>query len=602
MEKITRLFEGLSLLLLVTAFIAIQVMIGGTRMVFSLPSYILIAVVGLFAIFSLRRMRPAPGTWCLCISIAFFAYILARAYLSPMPYIARSDLYSVLAGLVVYFYTACVMTNSRQRMIFLACLLALAVGHVLVGAIQFRDGKNFMPISWLQRYDYGTRASGFYVCPNHLAGLLEALGVIGLSLVCWSRLPNWIKLLLGWVVAVCYVGIILTGSRGGYLSATISLIVFALLSVVVLRRIRGHLAWSLGAFSILAALAVAWGVTSAVQKSWFLTSRAQNTFEFSNMRVDLWKGALRQWELEPIFGTGSGTFLYYGRLFRTERVQQDPIYTHNDYLNLLAEYGVVGAAGMALFLGAHLFHGLRTFRRLGPKRVALSQLMLSNALALNIGALAAVASYLAHSVVDFNLHIPGNLLFMAFVFGVLANDGTLSEKEIGATRPNKWWWRFLLPVLGAILLTQAVRLLPGEYFSERARTAVRDQRPAVGIMFALRGLKYDPENPDLYYRLGMARNLLGSGMDNAEARDSFYREGIAALQQARVLAPREEIYALELASALDLATRFDEAEQVYNDAINLDPDSIAIRRYYENHLDLWQRSAAPPKSEPEKNS
>ena len=57
MEKISRFFEGLSLLLLITAFVAIQVMIGGTRMVFSLPSYILIAIVGLFAIFSLLTMR-----------------------------------------------------------------------------------------------------------------------------------------------------------------------------------------------------------------------------------------------------------------------------------------------------------------------------------------------------------------------------------------------------------------------------------------------------------------------------------------------------------------------------------------------------------------
>ncbi|MGZ4982734.1 MAG: O-antigen ligase family protein [Chthoniobacterales bacterium] len=602
MDKIARFFEGLSFLLLITAFVAIQVMIGGTRMVFSLPSYALLAVVGLLSILSLRRMKPAPSMWCLSISTAFFAYILARAYLSPMPYIARSDLYSVLAGLVVYFYTACILTNARQRMIFLGCLLALAIGHALIGASQFRDGKNFMPIPWLQRYDYGARASGFYICPNHLAGLLEALGVLGLSLVCWSRLSNWIKLLLGYAVAVCYVAIVLTGSRGGYLSTTISLLVFALLSAKLVRRVRGRLFWSLGGVGILAAAILAVAVTAAVKRSPYLTNRAQNTFELSNMRVDLWNGALQQWKLEPIFGTGSGTYLYYGRLFRTERVQQDPIYVHNDYLNLLAEYGAVGAVGMALFLAAHLYCGVRTFRRLGPQRVAISQQLLSNALALNIGALAAVSSYLAHSVVDFNLHIPGNLLFMAFVFGLLANDGVSRENEPGAQWPNKWWWRFALPILGGVLIIQAVRLFPGEYCSERARMAVRDQHGAVGVRFALQGLKYDPENPDLYYRLGMARNLLGDAMDDPEARASFYREGIAALQQARSLAPREEIYALELASALDISKRFDEAEQVYNDAINLDPNSISIRRYYENHIDLWERSAEPEKTEPEKKS
>jgi O-antigen ligase len=102
-----------------------------------------------------------------------------------------------------------------------------------------------------------------------------------------------------------------------------------------------------------------------INQSPFLSGRARSTFETTNMRVDLWQSALQQWKLRPIFGTGSGTYLYYGRMFRTPRVQLDPIYTHNDYLNLLAEYGLTGAVGMALFLGVHLRTGGRSFARLG---------------------------------------------------------------------------------------------------------------------------------------------------------------------------------------------------------------------------------------------
>ena len=92
---------------------------------------------------------------------------------------------------MVYFFTACILTSAKQRMVFVCFLLVLAVGHRLVGALQFRDGTNYMPITWLQRYDYERRASGFYICPNHLAGLLEVVGIIGLSIVCWSRWPIW---------------------------------------------------------------------------------------------------------------------------------------------------------------------------------------------------------------------------------------------------------------------------------------------------------------------------------------------------------------------------------------------------------------------------
>ena len=590
--RISNLTEWLSFLLLLAAFVAIQVMIGGTRMVFSLPSYVCLGVVGLFAVFSLRRPKPGPSQWCLAVAAAFLAYILARAWFSPMPYLARSDFYSVLAGLIVYFYTACVLTDGKRRMLFISLLLALAVGHALVGAIQFRQGNNFMPISWLKRYDYDVRASGFYVCPNHLAGLLEALGLLGLSMVCWSRWSVGSKLLIAYATGICYVALVLTGSRGGYLSAGFGLMVFAVLSLAVLWRMPGRLFWTVSGAGIVAVVLLGVSVVAAVKKSPFLTQRAQNTFDIENMRGDLWRGALTQWRLQPIFGTGSGTYLYYGRFFRTDRVQQDPTYAHNDYLHLLAEYGVVGTCGMALFLGIHLWHGVRIFGRLGIKRVAVSQYRLSNALALNIGALAAVASYLAHSVVDFNLHIPGNLLLMAFVFGLLANDGAVREEEAATTLPNDWLWRLALPLLGAALTLQSARLLPGEYFSERARIGVRDGLGGLGVRNALRGLSYDPQNPDLYYHLGQARMLLGRQMDEPEAAFSFYEEAIQALQRARSIAPDDEVYALELAAALDSAQRFEEAEWQFYLTFQLDPKSASIRRSYDYHLKRWIESGS----------
>ena len=52
-----------------------------------------------------------------------------------------------------------------------------------------------------------------------------------------------------------------------------------------------------------------------------------------------------------------------------------------------------------------------------------------SAFALNLGALGALAAYLVHSFVDFNLHIPANVLLMAFVFGILTNAGVARESE-----------------------------------------------------------------------------------------------------------------------------------------------------------------------------
>ena len=593
-DRLSALTEGLCFILFIAAFGTIEVLIGGTRMVFSMPSYAMLGLLGVLAIFLIRTVKPAPSKACMVATALFFAYIIGRACLSPSPYIARSDLYSVLAGLVVYFFVACIFMSARQRMFFVLFLLVVGIAHTFVGAVQFRDGNNFMPISWLQRFDYESRASGFYVCPNHLAGYLEVVAILGLSIVCWGRWPIWSKLLVGYGVAVCYVALILTGSRGGYLSTGTSLVVFALLSLLILRHTSGGLFWKIGGAGAAAAIVAGLAVFYGVGKSQFLSGRAQNTFETTNMRLELWRGALEQWQLNPIFGTGSGTYLFYGRVFRTESVQLDPVHVHNDYLHLLAEYGVLGALGMLLFVGVHVWRGAYNFRRLGPKRVAMSPRLLSNALALQVGGLAAVSSYVVHSVVDFNLHIPANLLLLAFVFGLLANDGVLRESApaVAAARGHLWW-RWTLPVLGVILLVQSARLLPGEYFAERARQAERDGKFVAAIGFAHKGLEWDPKNPDLHFYLGLARQSQGDRMSDGRARASFYTEAIKAFEQARSLVPQEKLYVLELATALDAMGRFEEAEWAFYDALQLDPKSISLRKYYEWHLRLWAGTAPP---------
>ncbi|CAN5209815.1 hypothetical protein BH20VER2_BH20VER2_09590 [soil metagenome] len=595
-DRLPRLAEWLCLLLLIVAFGLIQVMIGGTRMAFSLPTCGVLGLAGVLALFSLRAQKPPASHVCLAVTAVFFAYILARAWLSPVPYVTRSDVYSVLGGLVVYYLVACVLTGSKQRMLFMLFLLAVGIAHSVIGALQFRDGNNYMPIWWLQRYDYGSRASGFYVCPNHLAGYLEVVGVIGLGMVCWSRWPVWSKLLIGYAVGVGYVVLILTGSRGGYLSAGASLAVFGLLSLLALRRSSARLFWTIGGVGVITAAVVAAAMVFYVQKSDFLTGRAQNTFEADNIRLDLWQAALDQWKLNPVFGTGTGTYLYYGRYFRTERMQLDPVYVHNDYLHLLAEYGLVGVLGLGAFLLVHLGRGWQSFRRLGPKRVAVSPRLTSNALALNIGALAAVTSYLVHSVVDFNLHIPGNLLLLAFVFGLLANDGVNRESAANRVAPRgQLLWRLLLPALGILLIVQCVRLLPGEYFAERSRGSLRDQQPVRAIQLAREGLKYDPENPDLHFYLGLARLTIGERMEDPRAAASFYQQAIPDFQRARAIAPQELPYALELAIALDFVRRFEEAEAVLSEALRLDPRSESVRQAYEAHLKAWR---TPPAAAP----
>jgi hypothetical protein len=412
------------------------------------------------------------------------------------------------------------------------------------------------------------------------------LGIFGTSLVCWSRFPTWGKLLIGYASAVCYVGVILTGSRGGYASVIASLVVFAVLSLLTLRSAGTGLLWKIGGISVLAALLVGGSGLLIIKRSHFLSDRAENALSTAPIRLDLWHAAIEEWKAAPLLGTGSGTYLYYGRKFRTERMQQDPIYAHNDYLHLLGEYGAVAGALLLIFLGAHLDNGWKNFQRLGPKRVVVSHSLLSTSLALNLGSLGAIAAYIVHSFVDFNLHIPANVLLLAFVFGILANAGVARDAEDSAMPMSILWWRGLTAATGLFLLVQCVRLLPGEYFAEHARTAQRDNHADDAIRFASRGLETEKQNPFLYQYLASAK--LTRCDSSATDKQSCYEDALSALQRAHALAPQDRTFQVPLALTYDGLERFAEAEWIFAEAQQWDPRSVYLNEIYKYHLSRWR--------------
>src|ERR1700730_6449384 len=87
--------EIVSAVLLLAAFLSIQALIGGTRLLFALPAFGLLAIIAVLSLFSFRREKPLADQLCLWSAALFFGYIALRAALSPAVYLARSDIYSV---------------------------------------------------------------------------------------------------------------------------------------------------------------------------------------------------------------------------------------------------------------------------------------------------------------------------------------------------------------------------------------------------------------------------------------------------------------------------------------------------------------------------
>ncbi|MGZ5552023.1 MAG: O-antigen ligase family protein [Chthoniobacterales bacterium] len=569
--------------ILVAGALAYLQILNAEKELFSgLCAYAAIAVVALISVLN-RRIATGPNLLCLSGALIFCLWIVARGLTSPVAYVARPDLYCVLGSLTLYGVVITAFGAPSRRIALLVALLLFAIIHVLISVVQFGFGTNYdLLFPSLANVAHSSRGAGLFVDPDHLAGLLEILGVLGLSITAWSRRPGWVRVIVGYLTAACYLGLALTGSRGGYVSATVSLLTFCILSFLTMRvagTARLVKFGGVGLAFVVAVIAVGW---LFFQQNAPLQERINTIATIDRGRFDLWHAAIDQWKLSPVVGTGSGTYLFYGRQFRSPQMQEDPVDVHNDYLHLLCEYGLIGAAAFVFFFVVHIRHGLTAFARLGPARVAAGSTLRSDRLALNIGALSAVAAYVVHSTVDFNLHIPANALLLAFVFGIIADPGL----EFGGRATSPRFVKIGLAALATILLLQCARLLPGEYYAEHARAALRDDDPATAVQFAGQALAHEKQNPNIYFYLGRALLSLGSEDDHAAERPALYDRALQAFDEARRVAPLDGTYPLEMARTFDRLGRFAEAEKMFALARERDPRSDAVAQLYAAHLEM----------------
>jgi O-antigen ligase len=573
-ERVNRVL----LTLLCLALVSLEVLGGGVPLTFALPAYALLAVAAIASAARWQHRRKEIDPICGISACLFFGYVIVRILVSPVEYLARGDLYLALAAVVVYAMVAFYITEPRLRLLLVASLLGLGILHTALGLVQ-AFASDATP--WLQhlRGYYGTRASGFYVCPNHLAGFLEVVILFGLSIVVWSRCRYLVKVLTAYACLACLAGLVLTGSRGGYLSLMAGLIVFGVLSLWTHGKRVSFMRWPLAVACLLLIVSVAAGISFVGQQHLPLSERWGRLFETHDVRITLWRGAVMQFGLSPVAGTGAGTYLYYGRLFRPSEISADPVVAHNDFLQFLGEFGALGMTLLAIFLFTQVRHGWRNLRWLREERLADQARLRSDTLAIHIGALSTLAAYMVHSALDFNLHIPANALLLAAVMGMLATQtrATVSES------PPRRWIVLALPALGIWMALAFIPTAPAEYYCHRARLAAARGDYPTALALAKTAAASDPRNPQIYRYMGEAQLALGYEAAHAERAPSF-RAAADSLRKAVDLFPQDRDLLAMLGEALDELGHFDEAEQIFARALAWDPNSHQMRFYYGRHL------------------
>jgi O-antigen ligase len=417
---------------------------------------LLLASLGLSAEFH-KRQAVLIGPALLLLAVALF--VLAQtgswtpsSWQNPLWQQAREALREPLPGsiaadpaaarvhllrLMSYagcFYLAFILASEADRAESLLKLVGISGSlYAAYGLAAYWAGNR--SLLWLPKWAYPDDLTGPFVNRNSFASYLglclvallcqllhgfEALHLAGGRRMRVGRLIAFVSGRARLIVClfILVVALLLTHSRGGFVSALAALLALAL--ILLLSRPPGRfrpLPWiALLGMVIALAFLVSGGPTLA---------RILGTNVDAEERLAVYRQVLAAIGDYPYLGAGFGSFASIFPLYRTDAVQNLYDLAHNDYLETILELGRPAALCLfaaLLWLAALCLRGVRLRRHDGIFPAA---------------AIAASVLVAVDSAVDFSLQIPAVAATYMTLLGVGVAQSRSSRAGRAGTRPSR---------------------------------------------------------------------------------------------------------------------------------------------------------------------
>lgn len=580
----------LAFILFILAIIVTGVLGTETRLLFFWPGCLFLGLAGLVA--GLRwkmRIHFAPNDLCIASVTVLMLYLLIRALCSPVMAYAREDIFIILGCFVTYMLTCTVASHPRWRLAIMAVLVLLTVGNLVVGFIHFSGNWTFHLVPHFARTFGEGRIGGFFNNANHLAAFLSFVLFLSAGLMCFGRGSATIKLMLGFLCIACGIGMALTVSRGALMGLAGGAVVFGVISLGVLWKTQRHI---FGRLLVgIAVVVTLGGVVLFIVNSEYQKRRSPQSPVHSDVRQYVWKAALDQNAMNPATGMGSRMFYDYCVTLRPERMpgyDADPLFAHNEYLQMLADYGWVGLGLALIAIIFHGAHGLRFVRWFTAHKFVHTASLMSNTLGFAIGSLGALAATLTHAFVEFHFHVAATAIIAAIIMGLLANPGFDMEfTRDSRVRGVRLTAKLLLATTAILMVAGAVWYGPADWSLARAHIAKARGDMQDRVEMLNESIARDADNAEAWYERALAWMDQWKPELPESVQKRLLEKAAADLERAMKINPQHFLYATALVDVLDRMGRETDALRMANQAAKVAPWHEEARLSLAIHYHRW---------------
>lgn len=283
--------------------------------------------------------------------------------------------FDFFTGIIIFFCAKTFFNEKNNHQNFIFILLAGGAIASIYGYFQFIFGFNL--IDFWEKQGIGTRRINATFPDVNSAGtffsilIFLALGCLFLEIKKNKFIPAkyYIKEILLFLVLFSFIILIMTGSKTNISFTIILLGLFFLFNKKLLSKITQYLnRYNNYIVIVLFIFFVLWTIllpkiTKDFDNSLKFLNSESKINEYMKGRSNLWRSSIFLWADSPIFGNGIGTTVHkISKYYNPNAPYWNPIYenSHNYFLQIGAETGVVGLFIFILLSASFLLKGLNT--------------------------------------------------------------------------------------------------------------------------------------------------------------------------------------------------------------------------------------------------